>query len=149
MTKKLIPGPDPHDRTPDTRQRLTRATRFFAYLETFTLECPHCGMVYVVWKKKRTPAWDPNTSRFWCCHHNGCRYKYVLGIVAWPLAAAPSAASQPPDDQIPHPRQLAQLRREGGGWWLAQEAKIGDARPMETNLTTEEDRPPLDEDEED
>jgi hypothetical protein len=64
----------------------------------------------------------------------------VLGIVAWPIATMPGVAQQPPEDQVPHPRQLAGLRKEGWGWWLSDSEAITRARPIQTNLTTEEDR---------
>lgn len=135
--------------TTDTRQRIQRSTRFFAYLESFSLECPHCGLVYQVRKGRDSPEWQPRTGRFTCNGRGGCNKVYILGILAWPVVAAPHVASQPPEDQVPHPRQLAQLRREGGGWWLADVEAHSYPRPAETNLTTEENRPPLDEDEED
>ncbi len=139
--------------TPDTRQRLQRATRFFAQLESFDIECPRCGKVYQVRVRGlRQPArrgyWDPPTARFQCTAKGGCQRRYVLGIVAWPIGTGPRAASAVPKDQVPWPRQLAQIRREGGGWWLADEAAITLRRPIETNLTTEEDRPPREDDDE-
>ncbi len=139
----------PDNYTPDTRQRLQRATRFFARLGSFDLECPHCGTVYKIRVKGDTPDrpqnWDPKTARFKCTVPT-CTRTYVLGIVAWPIVAAPRVASQTPEDQVPHPRELAQLRKEGGGWWLADEAAQRYPRPQETNLTTEPERPDRDDD---
>lgn len=138
--------------TPDTHQRLRYATRFFARLESFDMECPHCGKVYSVrirGSRRKGNHWDPWTARFHCVGKGGCGRRYVLGIVAWPLGTGPGAASATPEDQVPWPRQLAQMRREGGGWWLADEAAITAKRPHTTNLTTEEERPePEDDDEE-
>jgi predicted RNA-binding Zn-ribbon protein involved in translation (DUF1610 family) len=132
--------------TPDTRQRLTASTRFFARLHSFDLECPHCGDVYVVRmgstrkRSEKHPNWDPTTGRFTCTNKD-CGRVYVLGILAWPIVKAPRVASATPEDQVPHPRQLAALRREGGGWWLPDSAGQRYARPSETNLTLEEERP--------
>lgn len=132
--------------TPDTHQRLRHATRFFARLESFDLECPHCGKVYQIrvrglQRRSQRRYWDPATARFQCTAKGGCQRRYLLGIVAWPVGTGPGAASAIPEDQVPWPRQLAQLRREGGGWWLADEAAITLRRPHTTNLTTEEERP--------
>lgn len=126
--------------TPDTRQRLQLAQRFFARLEGFSLECPHCGKVYVVRTRTHTRNWDPFTARFQCTEAV-CMRSYVLGIVAWPIIAVSRVASATPADQVPNHRQVAQLRKEGGGWWMADKEGIKQVRPDETNLTTETDRP--------
>lgn len=130
----------------DTRQRIARASRFFARLQSFDLECPHCGKVYVIRAgPDPDPNWDPWTARFRCTKR-GCGKRYILGILAWPIVAAPRVGSAPPMDQVPSPRQLAALRREGGGWWLADADGQRYPRPHETNLTLEEDRPDEDDD---
>lgn len=120
--------------------RLSRSTRFFARLQSFDLECPHCGTVYQIrMKPRRDQNWDPWTGRFTCTVPD-CRRVYVLGMLAWPIVGAPHVASAPPADQVPGPRELAQMRKEGGGWWLPEEAAQRYPRPHETNITTEEDR---------
>lgn len=131
----------------DHRPRIQKATRFFARLHAFDLECPHCGDVYPVRigearkkGKKETPNWDPWTGRF-TCTNNRCGKVYVLGILAWPIVAAPNVASATPADQVPNPRQLAGLRREGGGFWMPDAERQKYPRPHETNITTEMDRP--------
>lgn len=136
--------------TLDTRQRIEKATRFFARLVSFDLECPHCGDVYSVRggtaRKKGTGSrdydanWDPMTGRFKCTNKL-CGRVYLLGMLAWPIIRAPHVASATPEDQVPSPRQLAQMRREGGGWWLQDGEGQRYKRPHETNLTTEEERP--------
>ncbi len=131
---------------PNTGSRLGRSTRFFARLQSFDLECPHCGTVYQVRIRgqmggSRRRCWNPWLGRFQCTAKGGCQRRYVLGIVAWPIGTGPGAAKATPDDQIPWPRELAQIRREGGGWWLPDEEAITTRRPHETNLTTEEERP--------
>lgn len=124
---------------------LARADRFFARLLSFDLECPHCGSVYQIrdTHMKRGPrlkrAWSPLIGRFTCSHPD-CRRVYILGIVAWPVSGG-IAGQQPPEDQVPSPRQLAQMRKEGGGWWMSDQDKQTHARPHTTNLTTEEERP--------
>lgn len=141
--------------TPDTRKRITAAQRFFARLISFDLECPHCGDVYTVRTgsfrskvgSRKGSAWDPMTARFRCMNKN-CGRVYVLGVLAWPIVPAAHVASATPEDQVPSPRQLGQMRKEGGGWWMADEEAISHKRPQETNLTTEEDRPDADQDEE-
>ena len=123
---------------PDPRPRLAKATRFFARLLAFDLECPACGAVYVIRKRTTGGKWDPTTARF-ACTRVGCDRTFVLGMVAWPIG--PRAASQPPEDQVPNLRQLAALRREGGGWWMADEDRLKHPRPNETNLTALLERP--------
>lgn len=131
----------------DLRHALTLATRFFARLKTFDLECPHCGTVYQITTQKRDTNWDPMTARFHCTLKS-CARHYVLGILAWPISGGGAGiATTTPEDQVPGPRELAQLRREGGGWWMPEEVAQRFKRPHTTNLTTEEDRP--DDDEED
>lgn len=148
--------------TLDTRTRITKAQRFFARLASFDLECPHCGDVYQIrygqakklsgkgrYRATRHPNWDPWTARFTCTNKD-CGRSYVLGILAWPVkSGAHHVASAPPADQVPNARQLAQMRKEGGGWWMEEGEGQRYARPHETNLTTEEDRSEHDEDEDD
>jgi hypothetical protein len=135
----------------DNRPRIAKATRFFARLHSFDLECPHCGDVYRVRlgeirrTKAPNPNWDPWTGRF-TCTNGTCMKKYVLGILAWPIVAAPHVASATPADQVPSPRQLSGLRKEGGGFWMPDEEGQRYPRPHETNITTEEERPDDDED---
>lgn len=149
---------------PDLRPLLAHATRFFARLSAFDLECPHCGAVHVVRYRGRrkqrlrpvSPAtrrakhqadinWDPWTSRFTC---RECQRQFVLGLVAWPIAANPAVASTPPRDQVPNPRQLGYLRKDGGGWWLPDDLAQRYATPHTTNLALVEERPENADDEE-
>jgi hypothetical protein len=95
--------------------------------------------VYRVQVGKRQAFFDPTTSLFRCTHVN-CLKVYVIGIVAWPVS--PRAwIKGVPRDQVPHPRQLVQMRREGGGWWLADEDQQRYERVDESNLTIEPERP--------
>lgn len=130
----------------DNRQRIEKASRFFARLHAFDLECPHCGTVYSIRigndrakGLKASPNWDPWTGRFTCTTVR-CKKRYVLGILAWPIIPAPHVASATPADQVPNPRQLAALRKEGGGFWLPDEEGQRYPRPHETNITTEPER---------
>ena len=138
---------------PDPRPRLAKATRFFARLQSFDMECPACGKVFIIRKETNLPRqrrgiapWDPTTARFRCA---GCERPYILGIVAWPIAKVPHVGTATPRDQVPHPRQLAELRREGAGWWMADSDAQRRPRPDETNLSAELDRPQAQEDRED
>lgn len=129
------------------RPQLVASTRFFARPESFTLECPHCGTIYRIQRMQNQAHWEKHTSRFRCTGKDGCGRVYLIGILAWPIAGAGKAASQTPADQVPHPRQLAQMRKEGGGWWLPDAEAQSIARPDTTNLTLEEERPDDAEDE--
>lgn len=129
---------------PDNRQRIQKATRFFARPVTFDLECPACGEVYKIRQagsssQRRTAegVYDWTTSRFTC---RRCEKAYVIGLLAWPIGPAPNVASATPRDQVPNLRQLAGLRKEGQGFWLPEQEKITRAVPDETNLTGETNR---------
>lgn len=111
------------------------AQRFFARVERFTLECPHCGMVH-----SSVDAYDPRTAR-WKCH--GCDWTYVIGLLAWP-APRGLGAGRTPDDQIPGPRELAQLRADGGGFWMPEHLRQRGTMDM-SNLTAGERPEPVDE----
>lgn len=127
----------------DTRPRLARATRFFARLLSFDLECPRCGEVFQVRTQYRgehvdRQAFDPTTSRFTC---TACQRTYVMGILAWPVSGGGrNIATAAPRDQVPNARQLSSLRKEGQGWWLADADRIRRPIPDESNLTLERDR---------
>jgi len=125
--------------TPDNSPRLHAATRFFARPESFTLECPRCGQCYCVRMNEKVAYWDPTTSLFKCTGHQGCGKVYVLGLVAWPVSPRAWIRSIP-RDQVPNVRQLAQLRKEGGGWWLPDAARQRFEIVHESNLTTEPER---------
>ena len=58
---------------------------------------------------------------------------YTIGLLAWP-AARGTNAQQTPDDQIPGPRQLLQLRSDGGGFWMPEHLRGTGARDI-SNLT--------------
>lgn len=128
----------------DTRTRLPKATRFFARLASFDLECPACGHVFQVRMRPNAHpdargrgVFDWTTARFRC---SACTRVYILGMLAWPIGPSKGVATTTPRDQVSNARQLSALRKEGQGWWLPDEAKITRDTPDETNLTTEEDR---------
>lgn len=131
--------------TPDARLRLQRAQRFFARVLAFDLECPHCGTVYQIRPRRKNVNFDPWTGRFTCTNAE-CTRTYVIGVLAWPIGKGGGAATMTPEDQVPTPRQIGQLRKEGGGWWMPEEDAQRFKRPQETNLTTETDRPEEEED---
>lgn len=133
--------------TPDNRPRLEKATRFFARPESFTLECPACGLVYQIRMGVKQQCWDHTTSLFSCTAKGGCNKVYVIGLVAWPVSPRAWIKGQP-RDQVPHVRQLAQLRKEGGGWWLPDEERQRYETVHESNLTTEQDRPKTEDEDE-
>lgn len=134
----------------DTRKRLQAATRFFARPVSFDAECPHCGTVYTVRANSEHGKrnWDPWTARFECTT-KGCARTYVVGMLFWPVSSAPGVASMPPRDQVPNHRQIIQLRKEGGGWWMADYEALRLKRTETTNLTTDEERPEEDDDADD
>lgn len=111
------------------------AQRFFARVVRFTAECPHCGLVL-----DSADCYDVRTARFKC---HGCDWTYVIGLLAWP-APKGLGAGRLPDDQIPGPRELAQLRADGGGFWMPEHVRQRGTMDM-SNLTTGERPEPVDE----
>jgi hypothetical protein len=125
---------------PPLHPRIIGAQRFFFRQRPggFDIECPRCGLVYRITRKSAASVFDPRTARFRCSHHDGCSLILVLGCLAWPVAASVGGKT-PPYDQVPGPRQLAQLRAEGAGWWMPDEYAIK-GRPQVTNLTGVDER---------
>lgn len=117
------------------------ARRFFARVQAFDLECPACGRVEQVrpstgGKPGKAQTYDPGRARWRC---RGCQRVYVIGLIAW---TAGKAAPIPPADQVPGPRELAQMREEGWGWWiptLPDPAPAGvEGPPRQTNFAARE-----------
>lgn len=121
--------------------RALGAQRFFARVVAFIAECPHCGHVTAVRQKNQhgsvQPAlYDKRTAR-WTC--NECERVYVVGLLAWPPPRG-AGSKGIPDDQVPGPRELAQMRADGSGYWLPDALRDTGRMDM-SNLTTEPDRP--------
>lgn len=104
------------------------ATRFFARLIAFDLECPRCGKVFRVRRMNRNKlsavaldesehTWNPTTGRFACTGKDGCQKEFVLGLLAWDPPRGARAGALP-TDQVPTHRQLAELRADGQGHWM-------------------------------
>lgn len=126
-------------KSPPPHPELLHAQRFFARNRTLDLECPHCGRVYLLRYDTPPRTWNPRTGIFSCEARDGCQRKYVIGVLAWPKGNHGAGTGSPPADQVPGPRQLAQLDPKGGAWWMDYR-HVG--RPDPTNLTGEPDRPP-------
>ena len=124
------------------------ATRFFARLIAFDLECPRCGKVFSIRRLNRHKlaavaldesyhTWNPTTARFTCTGKDGCQKVFVLGMLAWePSKGARSSAV--PEDQVPTHQQLAELRAEGQGQWMPHH---NTGRFSTTNITNSAERP--------
>lgn len=124
------------------------ATRFFARLIAFDLECPRCGKIFRIRRLNRNKlsaravdraanhTWNPTTARFTCTDRDGCQKEYVLGMLAWdPPRGARSKAL--PTDQVPTHRQLAELRAEGQGQWMPH---VNQGRMSSSNLAITDER---------
>jgi hypothetical protein len=132
------------------------ATRFFARLISFDLECPRCGKLFSIRRMNRHKlsavalddvlhTWNPTTARFACVGKDGCQKVYVLGLLAWdpPKGAGATAI---PMDQVPTYRQLAEMRQDGQGHWM-QFQQTG--RMDTSNLAITDERPEDHDDERD
>ena len=124
------------------------ATRFFARLIAFDLECPTCGKVFSVRRlnKHKMSAvgldeaqhtWNPTTARFTCVGKDGCQKQYVLGMLAWDPPRGARAGALPMD-QVPTHRQLAELREEAAGQWMPHQPT---GRMDTSNLAITDERP--------
>ena len=126
------------------------ATRFFARLIAFDLECPRCGKVFRVRRLNRHKmaarvldddtrhpyhTWNPTTARFTCTGKDGCQKTFVLGLLAWEPPKGARAGALPVD-HVPTHRQLAELRAEGQGHWMPHQS-VG---RMESNLAITDER---------
>lgn len=132
------------------------ATRFFARLIAFDLECPRCGKVFRVRRLSRTKlsavaldehehTWNPTTARFVCTGKDGCQKEYILGMLAWDPPRGARAGALP-TDQVPTHRQLAELRQEGQGHWMPNH-NMG--RMNASNIAATDERPEGHDDDED
>lgn len=133
------------------------ATRFFARLIAFDLECPRCGKVFRVRRMNRTKlsavaldesehTWNPTTARFVCTGKDGCQKEYVLGMLAWEPPRGARAGALP-IDQVPTHRQLAELRDDGGGQWMPHQptGRMGTSNLAITDERGEEHEDDIDE----
>lgn len=123
------------------------ATRFFARLIAFDLECPRCGKVFRIRRLNRhklaaraldesAHTWNPTTARFTCVGKDGCQKTFVLGLLAWePPKGARSLST--PTDQVPTWRQLAEMRAEGQGHWMPHQPA---GRMSSSNLAITDER---------
>ena len=132
------------------------ATRFFARLIAFDLECPRCGKVFSIRRLNRhkmstvaldeaAHTWNPTTARFTCTGKDGCQKVYVLGLLAWEPPRGARAGALP-IDQVPMPRQLAELRQDGQGHWMIYQPT---GRMDTSNLALTDERPEGHDDDED
>lgn len=130
------------------------ATRFFARLIAFDLECPRCGKVFRVRRlnKHKLSAraldegkdsiraikhtWNPTTARFVCTGKDGCAKEFTLGLLAWDPSRGARAQALP-TDQVPTHRQLAELRAEGQGHWMPHQPT---GRMSTSNITNSAER---------
>lgn len=141
------------------------ATRFFARLIAFDLECPRCGKVFRVRRLNRHKlaartleegtintghrgvkhTWNPTTARFLCTGKDGCQKEFVLGVLAWDVPRGAKAGALPMD-QVPTVRQLAEMRTDGQGHWMPHESK---GRMSNSNLAITDERGEDNEDDQD
>ena len=103
-------------------------TRFFARVHSATCECPRCGRVLSFGQSRKLNAtWDKRTARLTC---PSCGLVSLVALLLWPVGGGQRTI---PRDQVPNERQLAEMRAQASGWWLA-EIKRG-RRPDDSNIT--------------
>lgn len=105
-----------------------RGERFFAHFTAGELECPACGWVTVIRQDTAPTTWDWRTSVLRC---PACSRRYILGVIAWSVLPG-SHTKTLPMDQVPDPKQAAQLRKRLGGFH--PDERKAHNRPEETNL---------------
>ncbi|HKB39431.1 MAG TPA: hypothetical protein VKD72_23545 [Gemmataceae bacterium] len=125
------------------------STRFFARLDRFECECPNCGrLLFAALDMRRAPnglwginarrtvakseprrksvrnlTWNPYSQRL-CCPW--CRKSYVCGLLVFPVKNGMWRLVRPPFDAKPNKRELAEIRRRAGGWYLTHEFLRGE-----------------------
>lgn len=120
---------------------LGESIRFFARLSAFDCECPYCGRLLMVGRgKPDNKRYNRVTSIVTCADRagdethevvRGCGRKFLLGIIAWPLKSGPTPErpgplDPRPPDQVPSPRQLAEIRQYARGIWTKKPKNKGD-----------------------
>lgn len=143
-----MPGPKLAKPLQHPHPRELGATRFFARLIAFDIECPRCGKVFRVRRANRHKlsavaldesehTWNPTTARLVCTGKDGCQKEYILGVLAWDPPRGARAGALPPD-QVPTHRQLAELRQEGQGHWMPNHSQ---GRLDPSNIAITDERP--------
>jgi hypothetical protein len=123
--------------------RMPPGRRFYARIDRFECECPHCGRyVFAGIERKNLPKrlaennraraaakqrprsesvlklfWNPYTQR-WCCPW--CDHVFTAGIVMYPVKSRSRRIVVPPADCDPTPAEIAEMRRLAGGWFVKQ-----------------------------
>lgn len=112
---------------------IVRASRFWARVRAFDLECPNCGTVTLVGQGRKCPkAWNQILSQLVC---PGCERTWVVGLTLWSVKPGIGAPVQPARDHVPGERVKAQLRQLIPTFWPTKRvSKV----PQHTNLTIEE-----------
>jgi hypothetical protein len=95
--------------------------RFFARVRSFDIECPDCGVVYVVRSEDETAVFDERTSMFRC---QCCDCVLQLGLFAWYASTAVLDFTR---DQRPMPSQERWIRSLSVGWLASRVADQSDA----------------------
>lgn len=123
------------------------ADRFFARLDRFECECPHCGkLIYSAMDRRahtvrmqalrrrqkdrlsprsrrlRHAVWNPCTQRLAC---PWCGKVYVAGLLLYPGPSSPRQPLEPPPDVVPTAREIAVSRLKAGGWYASQRYERG------------------------
>jgi uncharacterized C2H2 Zn-finger protein len=130
--------------------------RFFARLDKFECECPHCGkLIYTAMDRRAhtvrqqtlskrmavrlTPesrrlydsVWNPCTQRLKC---PSCGKVYMAGLLLFSVPPGLKNIIDPPPDVLPDAREVAQSRQKAGGWHAARPRQRGE--PVNVVVTT-------------
>lgn len=107
-------------------------TPFFARIDKFHCECPHCSDIILVTgrnrrdRRKRKPdlgkpgLYNALASILTC---PACGHHFGVGLLLWNLTSSRRAI---PSDQIPTRRQLALLRHKAAGVWPHKVKRAGE-----------------------
>ena len=118
---------------------LPPGSRFFARVDQFHCECPHCGVILLakgtkeqrkvsaqprIRHSQQRSAYNPLTSTLRC---PSCGHVYQVGIILWPVGRGPwSKDRRIPQDQKPTRDQMRQLRQRMVGWIAEQQKAKGE-----------------------
>jgi hypothetical protein len=117
-------------RAPDGR-------KFFARIDAFHCECPHCGTLIVAMKqhamkpqqlkvsRHRQTQFNPIRSVLYCPNQD-CKRAFGVGLLLWTLGRGKPKATIPADHH-PTRQQMAELASYNVGIWATEKKWQGDA----------------------
>jgi hypothetical protein len=141
----------PHARTTPPHDR------FFARIDRFECECPHCGkLIFAVMDQRNSmirnsalskrqargrllpsnprlldSVWNPVSQRLKCPN---CEHTYMVGLLVYPVLTGTRRMLDPPPDVVPTAREIAACRQRAGGYYATKTYQRG--APVNVSLSS-------------